>query len=67
MNETMLVKKLKIIRNPTRKSASRLLKDINKQGYECEITNKGIVKIKILKNCVPRSLSDKKDEEGAQK
>lgn len=57
---TELVKKLKIIKNPTRKSARQLLYDINKPNYECEITNKGIVKVKIFKNGVPMSLNDKK-------
>ena len=56
---TQLVNKLKIIKNPTKKSAHDLLRDINKPGYECEVTNKGVVKVKIFKNGVPMSLNDK--------
>jgi hypothetical protein len=62
MTEEILVRKLKVIKNPTRKSARQLLNDINKPNYECEITNKGIVKVKIFKNGVPMSLNDKKSE-----
>jgi hypothetical protein len=62
MNKMELVRKLKVIKNPTRKSARQLLTDINKPNYECEITNKGIVKVKIFKNGVPMSLNDKNIE-----
>jgi hypothetical protein len=58
--DVILVKKLKIIKNPTRKSARQLLGDINKPNYECEITNKGIVRVKIFKNGVLRSLNEPK-------
>jgi hypothetical protein len=51
-----LVKKLKILKNPSKKSARDLLKDINKPNYECEIKNKGVVTIKIFKNGVEMSL-----------
>lgn len=55
-----LVKKLKILKNPTKKSARDLLNDINKPNYECEVTNKGVVAVKIFKNGVEMSLNDKK-------
>lgn len=54
-----LVDKLKIIQNPTKKSARELLKAITKEGYNCSITNKGKVVIRIDKKGVPMSLNDK--------
>ena len=56
---TELVKKLKILKNPGKKSARQLLKDLNKPNYECEIKNRGEIIIKIFKNGVPMSLNDK--------
>ena len=38
--KTPLVNKLKILRNPSKKSASELLKAINKPGYEVSIKNR---------------------------
>ena len=54
-----LVRKLKVIRNPTKKSARQLLRDLNKPNYECEIEYRGVITIKIFKNGVPMSLNDK--------
>ena len=56
-----LVNKLKILRNPTKKSARELLKAINKPGYEVSIKNRcGDVIVRIDKKNVPMSLNDKK-------
>jgi hypothetical protein len=56
--EEQLVRKLKIIRNPTKKSARELLKALNKPGYEVSIKNKGEVIVRIDKVNVPMSLND---------
>jgi len=54
-----LVNKLKILKNPRKKSARELLKAINKPGYEVSIKNRGAVYVKINKKGVPMSLNDK--------
>lgn len=54
-----LVNKLKILKNPRRKSARDLLKAINKPGYEVSIKNREAVYVKIEKKSVPMSLNDK--------
>lgn len=55
-----LTNKLKILKNPSKKSARQLLKDINKPGYEVSIKNRGNnVEIRIDKKNVPLSLNDK--------
>lgn len=56
-----LTNKLKILKNPSKKSARDLLKAINKPNYDSTITNKGVVVIKIEKKGVPLSLNDKKN------
>lgn len=59
-----LTNKLKILKNPSKKSARELLKAINKPGYEVSIKNRGEVIIRIDKKNVPLSLNKKriKDE-----
>jgi len=60
-----LVNKLKILRNPAKKSARELLKTINKPGYEVSIKNRcGDVTVVIDKKNVPMSLNDRKDING---
>jgi len=55
-----LTNKLKILKNPTKKSARQLLKDINKQGYEVSIKNRNNnVEVRIDKKQVPLSLNDR--------
>ncbi len=51
-----LTNKLKILKNPSKKSARQLLKDINKPNYFVSISNKGEVIIRIDKINVPLSL-----------
>lgn len=55
-----LTNKLKILRNPSKKSARQLLKDINKKGYEVSIKNRGDTIVRIDKKQVPLSLNGKK-------
>jgi hypothetical protein len=57
-----IVNKLKILRNPSKKPARDLLKDINKPGYEVSIKNnhEGVT-VKIEKKNVPMSLNGKKE------
>ena len=56
-----LTNKLKILKNPTKKSARDLLKAINKPGYEVSIKNRGNdTEVRIDKKNVPLSLNDKK-------
>jgi len=57
-----LVNKLKILRNPKKKSARELLKSINKPGYEVSIKNRcGDITVIIDKKNVPMSLNDRKN------
>ncbi len=57
-----LTNKLKILKNPSKKSANELLKDLaGKKGYNCSIKNRlGEVEVRIDKINVPLSLDDKK-------
>jgi hypothetical protein len=55
--ETTLTNKLKILRNPSKKSARDLLNSINKPNYDSTITNKGEVMVRIDKKGVPLSLN----------
>lgn len=56
----VLTNKLKILKNPSRKTARELLKAINKPCYEVSIKNRGNnVEIRIDKKQVPLSLNDK--------
>jgi len=59
MGGEILVDKLKILTNPSKKSAKQLLNDLNKTNYEVSIKNKGKVIVRIDKKQVPRSLNDK--------
>jgi hypothetical protein len=53
--------KLKILNNPSKKSARELLKDLaSKEGYNVSIKNRDIVQVRIDKENVPLSLNDKK-------
>lgn len=54
-----LVNKLKILKNPRKKSARQLFKDLNKPGYNCSIKVRDGVTIRIDKFQVPMSLNDK--------
>lgn len=54
-----LTNKLKILKNPSKKSARQLLKDINKEGYEVSIKNRDCVIVRIDKKNVPLSLNDR--------
>ena len=58
-----LTNKLKILRNPSKKSARNLLKAINKPCYDSTITNKGEVVVRIDKKGMPLSLNGKKNKE----
>jgi hypothetical protein len=60
--EQQLTNKLKILRNPSKKSARDLLAAINKPNYDSAITNKGEVVIRIDKKGVPLSLNGKKED-----
>ncbi len=57
-----LTNKLKILRNPSKKSARDLLKAINKQNYDSTITNKGEVIVRIDKKGVLLSLNGKREK-----
>jgi len=59
----LLTNKLKILKNPSKKSARELLKAINKPGYEVSIKNRGCVIVRIDKKCVPLSLNACKNSE----
>jgi len=55
-----MVDKLKILKNPSKKSARELLKDLaSKKGYNCSIEQRGAVIVRIDKKNVHMSLSDK--------
>jgi len=55
-----LTNKLKILKNPSKKSAKELLNAINKPNYEVSIKNRcGDVTVRIDKKNVPLSLNDK--------
>lgn len=56
-----LVTKLKILRNPNKKPAKELLKDLaSKKGYACSIKNHGgDITLRIDKDQVPMSLNGK--------
>jgi len=57
-----LTNKLKILKNPSKKSARDLLNAINKPGYEVSIKNReGNVDVRIDKKLVPLSLNDRKN------
>ena len=58
-----LTTKLKILRNPAKKSARELLKAINKEGYEVSIKNREGIIVRIDKKNVPLSLNDRKNPE----
>jgi len=58
MEKEIFVNKLKILKNPSKKSARQLLKDINKPNYEVSIKNKEGITIIIHKKGVPMSLKD---------
>jgi len=54
-----MVDKLKILKNPSKKSARELLKDLaSKKGYNCFIEQRDVVIISIDKKNVPMSLTD---------
>jgi hypothetical protein len=57
---TELVNKLKILKNPRKKSARDLLKSITKPGYNVSITNKKDVVVRIDKKDVSMSLNSRK-------
>jgi len=65
--DPILVNKLKILRNPSKKSAQELLKAINKPGYEVSIKNRegvggeGVI-VRIDKKNVEMSLNDKREK-----
>ncbi len=59
---TQLTNKLKILRNPSKKSARDLLIDLNKPGYEVSIKNREEVIVRIDKKNVPLSLNQKKEK-----
>ena len=58
--EKPLVNKLKILRNPRKKSGKELVKDLVKPGYEVSIEQKGDIIVRIDKRGVPMSLNGKK-------
>jgi hypothetical protein len=53
------VNKLKIIKNPRKKSARDLMKDLCKDGYEVSVEQIGPVIVRIDKKNVPMSLNGK--------
>ncbi len=55
-----LTNKLKILYNPSKKSAHELLKDITAKGYDCVVENKQKTILTINKKNVPLSLNAKK-------
>ena len=61
MEETPLVNKLTILKNPKKKSARELLRAINKPGYEVTIENRGEVIVRIDKHNVEMSLNGKRE------
>jgi len=63
MAEEQLVNKLKILRNPRKKSSRDLLKSLVKPGYFVTIEQIGDVIIRIDKRGVPMSLNGKKYDE----
>jgi predicted protein tyrosine phosphatase len=54
------VNKLKIIKNPTKKSGMDLMNDLKKEGYEVSVEQIGPVIVRIDKKHVPMSLNGKK-------
>jgi hypothetical protein len=58
--EQQRVNKLKIIKNPTKKSGKELMKDLVKEGYEVSVEQIGPVIVRIDKKNVPMSLNGKK-------
>jgi len=61
MSEDKLVNKLKILKNPSKKSAKELLSDLaGKKGYNVSIDQVGDVVVRIDKSQVPMSLNDRK-------
>lgn len=57
------VNKLKIIKNPTRKSAKDLMKSLCKEGYEVSVEQVGAVIVRIDKKNVAMSLNDRVNPE----
>lgn len=55
-----MANKLKILNNPSKKSARELLKDLaSKKGYNVSIKNRDMVQVRIDKENVPLSLNAK--------
>jgi hypothetical protein len=58
--EQQRVNKLKVIKNPTKKSGKDLMKSLVKEGYEVSVEQIGQVIVRIDKKNVSMSLNGKK-------